>query len=151
MSKFIFILGFLYVNLASAQVACWKSELNYKTNKIYVSQKVYQAHLKHWMGFNKANPNPYFLSQAYLTYKNEIKKTQKFSSDKVKHCYMGCRIAAETNLETAEYTAWNKEKDDLTDCKVRTHFELVDYQSTVDGAKNAGVSAHCEQYCLATW
>ncbi len=149
MSKIIFILSLFLVSISWAQTACWKSELNYRTNKLYTNEKSYQADLKNWMAFNKANPSPYFLSQAYMTYKKEIKKTQKFTKDKVKHCYMGCRISKDTNLETAEYVAWNKEKDDLTDCKVQTHFEIVDYDATVDGAQNPGMQAHCEQDCLA--
>lgn len=151
MNKLIFILSFFCFGISQAQVACWKSELNYRTNKIYTSQTLYQADLKSWLAFNTANPSPYSLTQAYLTYKNEIKKTQKFAKDKVKHCYMGCRIAHETDLETADYTAWNKEKEDLTDCKVSSHFEIVDYEATVDGAKHHGDESQCEQYCLAHW
>ena len=64
---------------------------------------------------------------------------------------MGCRIAEGTNLETAQYIAWNKEQDDLTDCKISTHFEINDYEATVDGAKQAASADICEKYCLKNW
>lgn len=133
------------------QAACWKSEINYKTNKVYTSEKPYNAHRVYWSTFNKATPDPISLSKAYFVYKAEIKKTEKFSKDKVKHCYMGCRISAEIDLPTAEYVAWNKEQDDITDCKLKTHFEVKDYEATVDGAQHPGSVTACEKYCLTHW
>ena len=128
--------------------ACWENEINYMTSKVYTSETLYNEHRKYWSAFNKSRPDPFFLSKAYFVYKAEIKKTEKFSKDKVKHCYMGCRISAETDLPTAEYIAWNKEQDDITDCKVQTHFEIKDYDATVDGAQHPGSSPVCEKYCL---
>lgn len=133
------------------QAACWKSEINYKTNKVYTSEKPCNAHRVYWSTFNKSTPDPISLSKAYFVYKAEIKKTEKFSKDKVKHCYMGCRISAEIDLPTAEYVAWNKEQDDITDCKLKTHFEVKDYEATVDGAQHPGTALACEKYCLTHW
>lgn len=131
--------------------ACWESEINYQTGQVYTSEKTYNDHRAYWSTFNKVTPDPFGLSKAYFVYKAEIKKTEKFSKDKVKHCYMGCRISAETDLPTAKYVAWNKEQDDITDCKVQTHFEVKDYEATVDGAEHPGSSPVCEKYCLTHW
>lgn len=155
MVKLISAIFYLFSALAQAQknpnAACWKTEINYKTNKIYVSEKIYEEHRLYWSTFNKVTPDPFSLSRAFLVYKAEIKKTEKFSKDKVKHCYLGCRISAETDVPTTKYVAWSKEQDDITDCKVKTHFEIKDYEATVDGAQHPGPSQVCEKYCLTHW
>jgi hypothetical protein len=52
-------------------------------------------------------------------------------NDKWLHCYIGCRIAEETNNETAEYAGWYKENRDLTDGNPRTRFDEADYDATI--------------------
>lgn len=155
MVKLMSVIFYFVSVLAQAQnsqpVACWKTEINYKTNKIYTSEKAYEAHRAYWSAFNKVTPDPFSLSRAFFVYKSEIKKTEKFSKDKVKHCYLGCRISAETDVPTTQYVAWSKEQDDITDCRVRTHFEIKDYEATVDGARHPGPPQVCEKYCLTHW
>ncbi len=130
---------------------CWKTEINYLNNQLYSSQALYNQHCLQWTNFKKPTPDAFSLHQAYMTYQAEIKKTEKFSKDKVKHCYMGCRIAAETDLPTTEYVAWSKEQDDISDCKRKTHFEIKDYEATIDGAHHAALPSVCEKYCLTHW
>ncbi len=155
MMKWICSILSLFSALALAQQtnpnSCWKTELNYTTNKVYTSEKLYNAHRAYWSTFNKVTPDPISLSKAYFVYKTEIKRTEKFSKDKVKHCYMGCRISAEIDLPAAKYVAWSKEMDDITDCKIKSHFEIKDYEATVDGAQNPGRPQVCEKYCLTHW
>jgi hypothetical protein len=155
MMKWICTILSLFSALAFAQQAntnsCWKTELNYTTNKVYTSEKLYNAHRAYWSTFNKVTPDPISLSKAYFVYKAEIKRTEKFSKDKLKHCYMGCRISKEIDLPTAKYVAWSKEMDDINDCKIKSHFEIKDYEATVDGAQNPGSPRVCEKYCLTHW
>lgn len=67
-------------------------------------------------------------------------------NDKVKHCYVGCLIARETNYATAVFAGWYKELLDASDCNRNTHFSFADQDATVGGALAAARSS-CEYFC----
>lgn len=56
-------------------------------------------------------------------------------NDKWKHCKLGAEIAAATDKRTAEYAAWMKEYRDLTDGNSGSGFDEIDFNATVDGAR----------------
>jgi hypothetical protein len=152
--KFLFLLFSLLSFVANAQDdLCFNKEINPSTKKPYANVKVWQADLDAW---NKSAPgNPYTsdLLKAYDIYKREYKKTLSFKKDKVQHCYMGCKIAQEVNLKTTTYVGWYKEQEDLTDCKLTTHFEQLDFTATVDGGLLGASSktVNCEIECKRLW
>lgn len=99
-------------------------------------------------------PFPWHLVKAYSVYKNEKTQAERMSSDKRAHCYIGCRIAQETNYETADYVGWLKEKRDLSDCNPKTHFDEEDYKATIRGASFGNTqrdSLGCLQACTQTY
>lgn len=154
-SLFKFILPWLLHLLSIRTLAqgntCWRSEINYLTQKKYASASLYQQHVDSWGQQAPEQPSWLLLNQAFEVYQQELSYSKKFKRDKVKHCFMGCRIAKETNFSTAKYTAWYKEQKDLIDCKLSSLFEIVDYDSTLDGAKNPGLRKACEKYCVKEW
>lgn len=66
--------------------------------------------------------------------------------DKVRHCYVGCIVARETNYATAVFAGWYKELQDASDCNRNTHFSLSDQDATVGGAIAASKTS-CEYFC----
>jgi hypothetical protein len=79
-------------------------------------------------------------------------------TDKRAHCYMGCRISEDVNFETAKFAAWQKEYNDATDCDPETHFEVADYDATIDGALKGAANLQklkaqkiCTDYCVKTY
>jgi hypothetical protein len=48
---------------------------------------------------------------------------------------VGCRISQEVNYRTAEYVGWYKEDQDIKDCNKSTHFDVADFDATVEGAQ----------------
>lgn len=159
-SKFTvaFITLSIFSNLALAStasastMACWQKENNPTTAKRYSSASEYQAHLNFWAGKMPIIPNPLNLMNGYNLYKTELPKMRGLSNDKVKHCYIGCRIAQETSQNTANYMGWYKERQDLTDCNPNTRFEHQDYIATAYGAKiKTNSSADCVHTCEQAW
>lgn len=138
------------ITLAAA--ACWQQEVNPQTKQRYTSQQQYQTHLNQWNARMPIIPNPLNLLNAYNLYKSELPNLKNLSNDKVKHCYIGCRVAQATSQNTANYMGWYKELQDLTDCKPNTHFENQDYIATVQGARIQTKSKSvCVSACEQTW
>lgn len=75
-------------------------------------------------------------------------------NDKWKHCVLGVEIGLETGIGTAEFAAWLKEYRDLTDGLASTVFDELDFDATLDGARQAA-KASCsdcsESLCDARW
>ena len=71
-------------------------------------------------------------------------------NDKWLHCVVGSEIARVTSFQVADYVAWFKEFQDLTD----TRFESDDYTASVDGARQTTLERTCEecsQVCEDRW
>ena len=64
----------------------------------------------------------------------ELNRDGGILNDKWKHCVVGFEVAQAASQGTAEYVAWRKEYQDLTDGRPGTSFEEEDYDATVDGA-----------------
>lgn len=136
--KLLFILAFVVfsANTSLAQSkACYQKELNQKTKKVFSSQEEYDATRIDWQYRSPGRANPIYLWRAYNLYKKEQQKALALGNDKRAHCYIGCRIAQETDFHTADYVGWYKEERDLNDCKASTQFDELDYLSTVRGAE----------------
>lgn len=146
---FILLFGFS----AHAAKTCWRQEINPATEKIFVSASAYQAQLNDWNNQVPEMPNPLNLLTAHNLYTNTFAaQAARIRNDKVKHCYVGCRIAQRTSARTAEYVGWIKEQQDLTDCRARSHFDPVDYEATVFGARlSVETAAACLSQCRAEW
>ena len=74
-------------------------------------------------------------------------------NDKWQHCVLGAEIGHSSSLEVASFAAWLKEFQDLTDGRTSTGFDEVDYEATVDGARQS-ISTKCEncaEVCAARW
>lgn len=131
---------------------CYKAEINPTTKTTFKNKSIYDEINTLWDKKMPTVADPFDLLKAYQVYKNERINLSKISSDKVKHCYTGCKIRHGVNFKTAQYTGWHKEKEDLTDCKMSSHFEPIDYEATVDGAKSAnGTTSGCLTYCKSRW
>lgn len=131
---------------AHAQEACFETEKNVSTKKMFTDEE-WQIALADWESKEPADPGIFKLFDAYQVYQAELPTANKFKGDKRKHCYIGCRISQAVSHDTAVYTAWLKEKDDLTDCAKGTYFELRDYDITVQGA-DLGVNNKDPQHCF---
>ncbi len=70
-------------------------------------------------------------------------------NDKFKHCVVGFEVAMGTDLAVAEYVAWRKEHEYLTD-GVPGLFEEEDFRATMDGALRASVEG-TEALCEERW
>ena len=140
-------MSFFFCNsLFAATDACWKNEINPTTQKTYSSQAEYQNDLAKW---NKQSNwvNPIQLARAYQVYVQEKAHSLTLESDKMSHCYIGCRIRQKTDFKTVRYVAWLKEKQDLTDCDPNSHFEIQDFNATILGGVYLVTTA---EQCLST-
>ncbi|MCB9072241.1 MAG: hypothetical protein H6623_01370 [Bdellovibrionaceae bacterium] len=146
---FTFIFITVITSLASADSACFASEINVLTKKPFSKDDWLQAN-QQWQDSEPEAPGILEVIGAWHTYKTELSKTKKMKSDKLKHCYMGCVIAKNTSYKAAVYAAWYKEKTDLNDCDKTSFFEVKDYESTVFGselANSAKSSMDCQSLC----
>lgn len=146
--KFLFFLtiSLFFSSSAFAQDLCFENEKNAETKVIFTEDE-WTAAVVEWDAQEPQDPGILKLLAAWNVYKQESATTAKIKGDKRKHCYMGCRIAQSVSYETAVYVAWMKEKEDLTDCKASTLFEVRDFEVTVDGADLAKDSSK-KNYCL---
>ena len=149
---FLISIFFLSPSLFASEERCWRSEINPATKKIYASEAAWHAELQRWKALEPKAPSLDQLFRAYEIYKSEKSAAQKLKNDKVKHCYIGCRIAQDLNFESARYVGWYKETQDLEDCKRNTRFEEKDYEATVFGA-NLQVTGKeaCVDSCQSAW
>lgn len=90
-----------------------------------------------WAAAEPAAPSWTDLARASLAYKRESQSVRRLRGDKLRHCYIGCRIAISVNEDTAVYLGWLKEQWDLTDCDASTRFEPADERATALGAELA--------------
>lgn len=151
MTKMLF--GLIVCFSSAAQAAdplCYQKELNPNTQQAFSSAHEYNSFRSDWANQNPGSGNPLALIKAYSVYKSEKSKAETMGTDKLAHCYMGCRISQETNYHTADYVGWLKEERDITDCNLKTHFDEEDYKATARGAgfgENARDAASCETAC----
>ena len=78
----------------------------------------------------------------------ELNRDLGIRNDKFKHCVVGLEVAMATDPAVAEYVAWRKEHEDLTDGLPGTLFEEQDFRATMGGARYAaveGAAALCEE------
>ncbi|MGZ3769990.1 MAG: hypothetical protein ACXVCP_16000 [Bdellovibrio sp.] len=144
---FVFIIC-LFASTVALAGACYEQEINFKTGKIFASYDEYQSELQRWEEKAPSTPSYYSLMKAYLLYKNDKDFALKIKNDKVAHCFMGCRISQYTDYHTADYVGWLKEKKDLKDCNINTHYDEYDYVATVRGAQiGENSSASCLSSC----
>lgn len=130
--------------------ACYEQEYNMKTRKVFSSQSEYDDAVREWQDRHPGGASPISLWRAYNIYKKEQQKALRLGNDKRAHCYVGCRIAQEIDLHTADYVGWYKEERDLSDCNIKSHFDEVDYVATLKGAEvgeQQRDAATCERAC----
>ena len=148
----ILFLSLLQISCASTANAnnCWQNEVDPLTKKPFQTEYDYNNFKKNWDKQKPTTPNPFLLLKAFATYKSEQQTADSFKNDKAAHCYIGCRIAQDTNYECADYAGWKKESDDLTDCKLQSYFEEEDYLATIAGAESGLENPeknHCREFC----
>lgn len=132
----------------STENACWQKENLKEENRPFRSAQEWEDKKTYWESQRSISLNPIYIIQAYNLAKAEYYKADHLGSDKMAHCYIGCRIAQETNFETARFAAWYKEMKDLTDCSPRSSFEETDYLVTLFGAQlTAATPDQCVQLC----
>ena len=152
------------LNTTTEQKNCWAHEIDPRSNNPYLNFDLWNTDLIYWLNQKPFADRSFFeLSQLYIVLQEEKSPVSRISYDKAKHCYMGCRISVRINRETSYYAGWEKEREDLTDCDISTHFEFKDYEATVIGA-DAGANdiGHkpytqsesqkaCSDYCNSTF
>lgn len=147
----IFALHFILSLSHAQETGCWQEERNPYTKAIYTEAQWYE-HIDAWNALQPPEPSLWSLFWAHQTYKQELDTANTLKNDKKKHCYIGCRIAQTTSLEVSTYVGWLKESEDITDCDRKTFFEMLDYQSTVDGALQGATdndAQMCYDFCEA--
>lgn len=113
------------------------------------SEDAYNQKVKEWDGKNPGFPglwDAFWGREIALIIKDVWADKGGACNDKWLHCYIGCRIAEETNEDTAKYAAWYKEQNDLTDGNADTHFEEADYDATI-----ACIGQNCLECCRTRW
>lgn len=128
---------------------CWQKEENPANKTPYTSYWEWESDVSQWQKKQKPQLNVVKLLKAFKIFKAERDKANSFGNDKKAHCYVGCRISQGTDFKTARFVAWFKEIQDLTDCKMESHFEIADYDATLVGAEAGNEkAADCEVICL---
>ena len=146
---FLFTTFTLLSIFAQAQSACWENERNPYSKNTYTEDEWYE-HTQAWNELQPEEASLWSLFWAHQTYKQELDTANTLKNDKRKHCYIGCRITQDTSLEVSNYVGWLKESEDLADCNKKTLFEMLDYQSTIEGAEHgARVKSpeECYDFC----
>ncbi len=150
MKKTRMIVLFLCVE-ASMAAACWQTEIDPQTNQVFTDEATYKAVVDEWKSVQPATPSVFQQLSAYNIYKAEKDKALSLGSDKRAHCHLGCRITQGTSVKTGIYAGWRKENDDISDCKIDTHFDELDYVATELGVNAAGrienSQAACAKFC----
>ena len=148
MRKILFVILLSQAALA-AENTCWQHEINAQTQQIYSSEIEYNQDKHNWHT-RTSWANPILLLKAYKVYQQEKANSQTLETDKMSHCYMGCRMRQRTDLRTVRYVAWMKEAMDLSDCNPESHFEVADFNATVlGGTFQLPNAASCVQKCRA--
>ncbi len=93
-------------------------------------------------------------ASAGLRFLNSVSQLGAVRNDKWQHCVWGAEIALAADLDTAKYHAWLKEFRDLTDGDISTSFDEVDFEATLDGARQVaelGACEDCTEVCELRW
>ncbi len=150
--------GFLLSVESVLAAACWQAEIDPQTHQVFNDEQTYQSVVSDWKSAKPATPSIFQQLSAYNIYKAERDNALALGTDKRAHCYLGCRIAQGASIKTGIYAGWKKEDDDLTDCKVDTHFDELDYVATELGVnastKIENSQTACAQFCtsnLRSW
>lgn len=86
-----------------------------------------------WAAQEPTRPRLRDMARATVLYRTEREHALRLRGDKVRHCYIGCRITTEINPTTGLYLGWLKEHWDLTDCDPSTNFDPADERATAVG------------------
>jgi hypothetical protein len=128
------ILVIYFSNFLNASNVCWQNEKNTLTQKTF-SQEEWTLANESWQQLMPQEIGYFKLYKAWRIYRSESKTLNKLKKDKLKHCYLGCRISQEISYEASAYLAWYKEYKDLNDCDKTTFFEVLDAEATLKGAE----------------
>ena len=146
-STFLILILSLFSWTAHAQSSCYLGETDPRTGKVFASDNDYQDELARWQSKAPSMPGPISLLRAYRVYSAEKDRAAAMKSDKLAHCYMGCRISQTTDYATADYVGWLKEDRDIKDCRKTSHYDEHDYIATLRGAQ-LGETQNTAQECL---
>ena len=125
--------------------------------RVFESADAWREKVREWEGRRPESPGLFDRlrgGRVGLRVSGELNGDAEIRNDKWKHCVVSSEIALATNLRTAEYVAWSKEHQGLTDSRPNTAFEEEDYEATVDGARQAAEEQVCEEYrtlCEERW
>lgn len=133
---------------------CYLYEIDPHTKKVYQNRAQWEADRKALWNQTPEMPDILSLQAGYAVGVRESARSKGMGSDKRKHCYVGCRIAAEVSYEVAVYAAYYKENRDISDCDPNSRFEWEDIAATERGAKIAQKQsrpspAFCRERCRA--
>jgi hypothetical protein len=148
MKTILFIASIIFSTTVFAAPACYELEVDVQTKKPF-EEKTWLETIDYWNAEEPAFPGIFKLASAWSVYKKALPEANKLKNDKLKHCYMGCKIAQNVSYETAVYVAWYKEQQDLTDCNQKTFFEVKDLESTLLGA-DIGAQSTEPKACVKT-
>ena len=124
---------------------------------MFESAEQWSETLIEWDSRQRERPDT---SEVIRAYSAALQLAQRASAegdlrnDKWQHCMLGAGMALATDLKTAEYAGWSKERSDLADGRPDTSFEEADYEATVDGARLAVVEQlcyDCGNLCEVRW
>jgi hypothetical protein len=116
---------------------CYRNEIDPHTRRFYENRAQWEADRAELWRLAPSAPSFYRRWQGYKVAMAESVSSRGIGSDKRKHCYVGCRIAAQVGADVAEYAAYYKEDKDILDCNPQTHFDLTDITATMAGASLA--------------
>lgn len=90
-----------------------------------------------WAALEPTRPRLRDMARATVLYRSEREQAMRLRGDKVRHCFIGCRLSVAINPTTGLYLGWLKEQWDLTDCDPATRFEPADERATALGVELA--------------
>lgn len=134
LSAFVLVAPFAQAQAEGEEVPCYQKEIDPQTKRVYQNEAQWNVDQKKLSDATPRMPNFLRLKWGWDLSRIEIKKTKGIGSDKRKHCYVGCRIGYDIGHDVAVYAGYYKEADDITDCNIKTHFDLKDIDATILGA-----------------
>lgn len=135
----------------AGQEACFAVETNPETGQKFSTTDEFEKFQESWENQSPGLANPIQLLMAYNVYKKEKDFAVSLGSDKLAHCFLGCRISQETSYHTSDYVGWLKEMRDLTDCNPNSFFDENDYRATIRGGllgNSQPDASSCQRACL---
>ncbi|MBN8541440.1 MAG: hypothetical protein J0L82_13695 [Deltaproteobacteria bacterium] len=145
----VFLPVALFASSVSAEeLQCYEKEIDYRTFKPFASSDLHASEKRDWDLVSRPQIGIIDLMHAYAVYKMEHTRAQALTSDKAKHCYIGCVVSLSTSAKVSDYLGWLKEDLDLSDCQADTLFEPADQVATSLGARlGARDKKECAIYC----